>query len=93
MEGLDGIQNRINPGDAMDKNLYDMTTAELVNVPTVAGSLREALVSLQNDRAFLTKGDVFSDDQIDAYIELKWAEVMRWETTPSPVEYDMYYSS
>jgi glutamine synthetase len=93
MAGLDGIQNRIHPGEAMDKNLYDLPPAELVNVPTVAGSLREALIALQNDRAFLTKGDVFSDDQIDAYIELKWEEQMRWETTPSPVEYDMYYSS
>jgi glutamine synthetase len=93
MAGLDGIQNRIHPGEAMDKNLYDLPPAELVNVPTVAGSLREALIALQNDRAFLTRGDVFSDDQIDAYIELKWEEQMRWETTPSPVEYDMYYSS
>ena len=66
---------------------------ELVDVPTVCGSLREALVALHNDRAFLTKGDVFSDDQIDAYMELKWEEVMRWETTPSPVEFDMYYSA
>ncbi len=93
MAGLDGIQNRIHPGEAMDKNLYDLPPAELVNVPTVCGSLREALVSLDNDRTFLTKGDVFSDDQIDAYMELKWEEVMRWETTPSPVEFDMYYSS
>ena len=59
----------------------------------LAGSLREALISLQNDRDFLTRGDVFSEDQIDAYIELKWEEQLRWETTPSPVEYDMYYSS
>jgi glutamine synthetase len=93
MAGLDGIQNRIHPGDPMDKNLYDLPPQELVNVPTVAGSLREALIALQNDRAFLTRGDVFSDDQIDAYIELKWEEQLRWETTPSPVEYDMYYSS
>ncbi len=93
MAGLDGIQNRIHPGDPMDKNLYDLPPQELVNVPTVCGSLREALVSLSNDRAFLTRGDVFSDDQIDSYIELKWEEVMRWETTPSPVEFDMYYSS
>jgi glutamine synthetase len=93
MAGLDGIQNRIHPGEAMDKNLYDLPPAELVNVPTVAGSLREALNELEKDRAFLTKGDVFTDDQIDAYIELKWEEQMRWETTPSPVEYDMYYSS
>ena len=93
MAGLDGIENRIHPGDPMDKNLYDLPPQELVNVPTVCGSLREALVNLQQDRAFLTRGDVFSDDQIDAYIELKWEEVMRWETTPSPVEFDMYYSS
>ncbi|HEX8400669.1 MAG TPA: type I glutamate--ammonia ligase [Allosphingosinicella sp.] len=93
MAGLDGIQNRIHPGEAMDKNLYDLPPTELVNVPTVAGSLREALNELEKDRAFLTKGDVFTDDQIDAYIELKWEEQMRWETTPSPVEYDMYYSS
>jgi glutamine synthetase len=93
MAGLDGIQNRIHPGEAMDKNLYDLPPAELQNVPTVAGSLREALNELEKDRDFLTRGDVFSDDQIDAYVELKWEEVMRWETTPSPVEYDMYYSS
>jgi glutamine synthetase len=93
MAGLDGIQNRIHPGDPMDKNLYDLPPQELVNVPTVCGSLREALVCLDNDRAFLTRGDVFSDDQIDAYAELKWEDVMRWETTPSPVEFDMYYSS
>ena len=92
MAGLDGIQNRIHPGDPMDKNLYDLPPAELANVPTVCGSLREALNSLEADRAFLTKGDVFTDDQIDAYIELKWPEVMRWETAPSPVEFDMYYS-
>ncbi len=92
MAGLDGIQNRIHPGDPIDKNLYDLPPQELVNVPTVAGSLREALIALQNDRDFLTRGDVFTDDQIDAYIETKWEEQLRWETTPSPVEYDMYYS-
>jgi glutamine synthetase len=92
MAGLDGIQNRIHPGEAMDKNLYDLPPAELVNVPTVCGSLREALIALQNDHAFLTRGDVFSKDQIDAYSELKWEEVLRWEMTPSPVEFDMYYS-
>ena len=93
MAGLDGIQNRIHPGDPIDKNLYDLPPAELEAVPTVCGSLREALIALDQDRAFLTKGDVFSDDQLDAYIELKWEEQMRWETTPSAVEYDMYYSS
>jgi glutamine synthetase len=93
MAGLDGIENRIHPGDPIDKNLYDLPPAELAAVPTVCGSLREALTELDADRSFLTKGDVFSDDQIDAYMELKWADQLRWETTPSPVEYDMYYSA
>ena len=93
MAGLDGIENKIHPGEAMDKNLYDLPPAELANVPTVCGSLREALEALEADHEFLLKGDVFSKDQIDAYAELKWEEVSRFETTPSPVEFDMYYSS
>jgi glutamine synthetase len=93
MAGLDGIQNKIHPGDAMDKNLYDLPPEELAQVPTVCGSLREALSSLEADHAFLLRGDVFTKDQIDAYIELKMADVARWEMTPSPVEFDMYYSS
>ncbi|ONF96685.1 type I glutamate--ammonia ligase [Sphingomonas jeddahensis] len=93
MAGLDGIQNKIHPGDAMDKNLYDLPPAELANVPTVCASLREALDSLLADHDFLLKGDVFTKDQIEAYVELKWSEVARWEMTPSPVEYDMYYSA
>lgn len=93
MAGLDGIQNRIHPGDAMDKNLYDLPPAELADVPTVCGSLREALLALRDDHDFLLAGDVFSKDQIDAYMELRWEEVLRFETTPSPVEFDMYYSS
>ena len=93
MAGLDGIQNRIHPGEPMDKNLYDLPPAELSQVPTVCGSLREALDSLEADMDFLLKGDVFSKDQIEAYIEIKRAEVARWEMTPSPVEYDMYYSA
>ena len=93
MAGLDGIENKIHPGDAMDKNLYDLPPAELAEVPTVCGSLREALEALEADHEFLLKGDVFSKDQIDAYAELKWEEVSRFETTPSPVEFDMYYSS
>tara|TARA_B100000953_G_scaffold251562_1_gene214375 strand:- start:295 stop:1707 length:1413 start_codon:yes stop_codon:yes gene_type:complete len=93
MAGLDGIRNKIHPGDAMDKNLYDLPPAELENVPTVCTSLREALESLQADHDFLLEGDVFTKDQIEAYIELKWPEVERWEMTPSPVEFDMYYSS
>jgi glutamine synthetase len=93
MAGLDGIQNRIHPGEPMDKNLYDLPPAELELVPTVCGSLREALDSLEGDYEFLLRGDVFTKDQIDAYIELKREDVARWEMTPSPVEYDMYYSS
>ncbi len=93
MAGLDGIQNKIHPGEPMDKNLYDLPPAELEQVPTVCGSLREALDSLEADMDFLLKGDVFSKDQIAAYIELKREEVARWEMTPSPVEYDMYYSA
>ncbi|WP_126172054.1 type I glutamate--ammonia ligase [Altericroceibacterium xinjiangense] len=93
MAGLDGIQNKIHPGDPMDKNLYDLPPAELALVPTVCASLREALESLQADHEFLLRGDVFSKDQVDAYLDLKWEEVLRWEMTPSPVEYDMYYSA
>jgi glutamine synthetase len=93
MAGLDGIQNKIHPGDPMDKNLYDLPPEELKNIPTVCGSLREALVNLDADRAFLKKGDVFSDDQLDAYLELKWEEVYNFEHTPHPVEYAMYYSA
>ena len=93
MAGLDGIQNKIHPGDPMDKNLYDLPPAELAQVPTVCGSLREALDSLEADMDFLLKGDVFTKDQIEAYVELKREEVARWEMTPSPVEYEMYYSS
>jgi len=92
MAGIDGIQNKIHPGEAMDKNLYDLPPAELAQVPTVCGSLREALNALIADHDFLLKGDVFTQDQIDAYIELKWPEVYRWEMAPSPVEFDMYYS-
>jgi glutamine synthetase len=93
MAGLDGIQNKIHPGDAMDKNLYDLPPEELSQVPTVCGSLREALESLEADHAYLLKGDVFTKDQIDAYIELKMEDVARWEMTPAPVEFDMYYSA
>ncbi|AKH42414.1 glutamine synthetase [Altererythrobacter atlanticus] len=93
MAGIDGIQNKIHPGDAMDKNLYDLPPEELAEVPTVCGSLREALESLAADHDFLLRGDVFTKDQIDAYMELKWEEVYRWEMAPSPVEFDMYYSA
>ena len=93
MAGLDGIENKINPGDPMDKDLYDLPPSELQGIPTVCGSLREALAALDADREFLKKGNVFNDDQIDAYIDLKMEEVTRFEMTPHPVEFDMYYSS
>jgi glutamine synthetase len=92
MAGLDGIQNKIDPGDPMDKNLYDLPPRELKKIPTVCGSLREALAALDKDRDFLKAGGVFTDDLIDGYMDLKMEEVMRFEMTPHPVEYDMYYS-
>jgi glutamine synthetase len=92
MAGLDGINNKIHPGAAMDKNLYDLPPKELKKIPTVCGSLREALESLRKDNAFLTVGGVFDADFIESYIELKWEELMRYEMTPHPVEYEMYYS-
>ena len=92
MAGLDGIKNKIHPGDAMDKNLYDLPPEELKNVPQVCGSLREALENLDKDREFLKKGDVFTDDMIDGYMELKWEEVYNFEHTPHPIEFQMYYS-
>ena len=92
MAGLDGILNKIDPGPAMDKDLYDLPPKELKKIPTVCGSLREALSSLDKDREFLKKGGVFDDDFINAYIELKMTEVMRFEMTPHPVEFEMYYS-
>ncbi|MDE3016646.1 MAG: type I glutamate--ammonia ligase [Pseudomonadota bacterium] len=92
MAGLDGIENRIHPGDAMDKNLYDLPPEELKNVPTVSGSLRNSLEKLDADRKFLKKGDVMTDDLIDSYIELKMQEVYKWEHTPTAGEFEMYYS-
>ena len=93
MAGLDGVQNKIHPGDPVDKNLYDLPPEEAKKVPNVCSSLDQALESLDKDRAFLTKGGVFSDDFIDAYIELKMTEVTRFRMTTHPVEFDMYYSS
>ena len=92
MAGLDGITNKIDPGAAMDKDLYDLPPRELKKIPTVCGSLREALQNLDKDRAFLKAGGVFNDDFIDSYIELKMHDVMRFEMTPHPVEFTMYYS-
>ncbi|BAQ43860.1 MULTISPECIES: type I glutamate--ammonia ligase [Methylobacterium] len=92
MAGIDGINNKIDPGPAMDKDLYDLPPAELKEIPTVCGSLREALTSLDADREFLKAGGVFSDDFIDSFIELKMTEVMRYEMTPHPIEFVNYYS-
>jgi len=92
MAGLDGIRNRIDPGEASDKDLYDLPPEELAEIPTVCGSLREALESLAADHQFLLAGDVFTRDQIDGYMALKWNEVYLFEHTPHPVEYQMYYS-
>src|SRR5215203_1407649 len=92
MAGLDGIKNKIDPGPAMDKDLYDLPKEELKQIPTVCGSLREALENLDKNRAFLKSGGVFDDDFIDSFIELKMTEVERFEMTPHPVEFDMYYS-
>ena len=93
MAGLDGIKNKIHPGDAMDKDLYDLPPEELQGVPTVCGSLREAVQALDADRDFLKKGDVFTDDAINGYMDLKWEEIYNFEHTPHPVEFMMYYSS
>jgi len=92
MAGLDGIQNKIHPGDAADKNLYDLPPEEAKNIPQVCGSLKEALEELDKGRAFLTKGGVFSDDFIDAFIELKSEEEIKVRTFVHPLEYELYYS-
>ena len=92
MAGLDGVQNKIHPGDASDKNLYDLPPEEDAMIPTVCSSLDQALEALDKDREFLTRGGVFSNEMIDAYIELKMEEVTRFRMTTHPVEYDMYYS-
>ncbi len=92
MAGLDGIKNKIDPGEAMDKNLYDLPAEELKGIPTVCGSLREAMESLQADHDYLLAGDVFTKSQIEGYIALKMAEVLKYDQTPHPVEFGMYYS-
>ncbi len=92
MAGIDGVQNKIHPGDPMDKDLYDLEPEEEVGLPMVCFSLEEALNALDADRDFLKAGDVFSDDLIDGYLELKGADVTRLRKTTHPVEFDMYYS-
>ena len=91
MAGLDGIQNKIHPGDPADKDLYDLPPEEGKAIPTVSSSLEMSLAALDADREFLTQGGVFSDDMISAFIELK-SEVQRLSMTTHPVEFDMYYS-
>lgn len=91
LAGLDGINNKIHPGEAMDKNLYDLPREEQENVPTVASSLEEALKALGNDRRFLVSTGVFSDDFIDSYIELKMKEVDRGRQTVTPLDFELYY--
>jgi glutamine synthetase len=92
MAGLDGIRNRIDPGPSSDKDLYDLPPEELAQIPTVCGSLREALQELERDHEFLLQGDVFTRDQLEGYMALKWEEVYAFEHTPHPIEYKMYYS-
>ncbi|HEX5364709.1 MAG TPA: glutamine synthetase, partial [Gallionella sp.] len=92
MAGLDGIQNKIHPGDPADKNLYDLPPEEDAKVPTVCASLDEALDALAKDHEYLTRGGVFSKDFLDAFITLKMEEVNKIRMTTHPVEFDMYYS-
>src|SRR5690554_3626926 len=92
MAGLDGVQNKIHPGDPADKNLYELPPEEDAKIPTVCVTLEEAIEALDADREFLTRGGVFSNDMLDAYIELKMAEITRLRMTTHPVEFDMYYS-
>src|SRR6202007_450330 len=93
MARLDGIQTKLHPGDPMDKNLYDLEPEEAAKVPHPCASLDEALENLDKDRGFLTRGGVFTDDMIDAYIALKYEEVQRFRMTTHPIEFEMYYSA
>ncbi|NBY28396.1 MAG: glutamine synthetase, partial [Betaproteobacteria bacterium] len=92
MAGLDGVENKIHPGEAATKDLYHLPPEEDAKVPTVCHSLDQALGYLNEDRGFLTRGGVFTDSMLDAYIDLKMTEVTRFRMAPHPVEYDMYYS-
>ncbi len=93
MAGLDGIKNKIHPGDPADKNLYDLSPRELAKIPTVCASLEEAIDALEKDNAFLLQGDVFSKDMIESYLDLKREEWDRFRMAPHPIEFDMYYSA
>ena len=92
MAGLDGVQNKIHPGDPIDKNMYDLPPAQAKKVQHVCSSLEMALEEMQKDREFLTRGGVFSNDMLDAYIDLKMEEVTNFRMTTHPIEFAMYYS-
>jgi glutamine synthetase len=92
MAGIDGIKTKIHPGEPSDKDLYDLPPEQLKNIPTVCGSLREAIIALENDHDYLLSGNVFTKDQLQGYMDLKWEEIHHYEHTPHPVEYGMYYS-
>jgi len=92
MAGLDGIKNKIDPGKPFDEDLYALPEDKVKKIPTVCGSLREAMECLDRDRDFLKQGGVFTDDQIDSYIALKFDEIHKLEHTPHPIEFEMYYS-
>jgi glutamine synthetase len=92
MAGLDGIQNKLDPGEPMEMDLYDISSEEEKGIPTVSSSLDMSLEALDKDRSFLTAGGVFTDDMIDGYIGLKMEEVNRFRMTTHPIEFDMYYS-
>jgi len=93
MAGLEGILNKIDPGEPAEKDLYDLPPEEEATFKTVCASLEEALDALDQDRSFLTAGGVFTDEAIDAYISLKMEEVTRMRATTHPIEFDMYYSA
>jgi glutamine synthetase len=93
MAGLDGVQNKIKPGDPLDKDLYHLPPEEAKKVPNVCASLEQALETLDKDREFLTRGGVFTNDTLDAYMALKMDEITRFRMTTHPVEFDMYFAS
>ena len=93
MAGLDGIQNKIDPGDPFDKDLYSLSPEELAGVPTVPGSLEESLACLRDDMDFLLKGDVFTKDLLEEWIAFKTdAEVNPFKLRPTPLEYELYFN-
>jgi glutamine synthetase len=92
MAGIDGIKNKLHPGDPADKDLYDLPAEEAKAIPTVAATFDQALDALEADHAFLTEGNVFTEDMIQGFIDLKRGEVEKLNSTTHPVEFEMYYS-